>query len=364
MARTFQEFKDLVKKDNARTVATDVKDTKGLADAIGMEMKSAGRAETEYDIQKNMEIKAAAIETKANEIMHTANTGFGAELVPGNILMTDFLDLIPNASSIMNFFSGGYHGKNLALKQDVPVLGELPLHQLKAEQTTSAFAFAQGLGKLPTAKLEIQQKQRFFSVDISEYEQQFAITDVVALVKRKLAQSAANTVISDIINGDTETGANANINLIDDTPAATNSYLAADGLRKRAFADSTAHDAGTFAFADYLTMLKDLKYLGADKSNLLFIHSVWAEVAALGLDEFRQAYINGQLSSAITGKLPNFLGCSTTTERFLGEANTAGKVSKTASNNVKGQALLVHKMAVQHGSSGDYYMEIYRVPGS
>lgn len=365
MSRTFSEFKELVKKDGARIMASEITDTKGLTEAISVEMKSAGRSEVEYDIQKNMEQKAAALgERKANEIMHTSNTGFGAELVPGNVLMTDFLDLIPQASPLMSFFSAGYHGRNLNLKQDVPILGELPLHQLKAEQTTGALAFAQGLGKQPTGKVEIVQKQRFFSVDISEYEQQFAITDVVALVKRKLALSAANTMVSDVINGDTVTTANTNINLIDGTPAATNSYLAADGLRKQAFTDSTAHDAGTFQFADYLTLLKDLDYLGADQTNLVYIHSVGAQVAALGIDEFRQAYINGQLSTALTGKLPNFLGSSVTTDRFLGAADATGKVSGTASNNTKGQVVLAHKMAVQWGTNGDYYMEIYRVPGS
>lgn len=364
MARNFAEFKELAKKDGARLLTADVTDTKGLADAISMEMKNAGRSEIEYDIQKNMEHKSAMLETKANEIMHTGNTGYGAELIPGNILMTDFLDLIPTASQLMSFFQGGFHGKNLAKKQDVPVLGELPLHQLKAEQTTGALAFAQGLGKQPTKLVTIEQKQRFFSVDISEYEQQFAITDVVALVKRKLAQSAANTMASDILNGDTVLTANTNINLIDGTPAATNSYTAADGLRKQAFTDSTAIDAGTLGFADYLAAVKALGFNGSNKQDLVFIHSLGAEVAALGVSEFLQAYISGQLSTAITGKLPNFLGASIATERWLGEANTAGKISATPANNVKGQIVCAHKMAVQWGSSGDYYMEIYRVPGS
>lgn len=364
MAKTFAEFRELAKKDAARLITGDITDTKGLADAVSFEMKSTGRSEIEYDIQKNMEHKSAILETKANEIMHTTNTGFGAELVPGNILMTDFIDLIPQASQLMNFFQGGFHGKNMEKKMDVAVLGELPLHQLKAEQTTGALAFAQGLGKQPTKMVTIEQKQRFFSVDISEHEQQFAITDVVALVKRKLAASSANTMVSDILNGDTATAENTNINLIDGTPAATSSYLAADGLRKQAFTDSTASDAGTFAFADYLTLIKALGFNGSNKQDLVFIHSLNAEVAALGIDEFRQTYINGLASSAITGKLPNFLGAGVTTDRFLGEANTAGKVSATGSNNVKGQIVAAHKMAVQWGTNGEYYMEIYRVPGS
>jgi hypothetical protein len=142
------------------------------------------------------------------------------------------------------------------------------------------------------------------------------------------------------------------------------SYLAADGLVKKSFSETTAFDAGTLAFADYLTILKALGYNGADKENLLFVHSIGAEVAALGITEFLNAYVNGQLSTAITGKLPRFLGANTTTDRLLADANTAGKVSVTPANNTKGRTVLAHKMAVQWGTNGDYYMEIYRVPGS
>lgn len=362
--QTFAQFKEASLKNGATLVADGLKETKGLADAISMEMKSAGRSEAEYDIQKNLEHKAAILETKANEIMHTSNTGYGAELVPGAVLMTDFLDLIPSASDTMSFFREGYHGKNLNLIQEVSVLGELPLHQLKGEQTTGALAFAQGKGKLPTKKVTITQKQRFFSVDISEYEQQFAILDVVAIVKRKLAASAANTQVSDIINGDTATALNTNINLIDGTPAGTESYLAANGLYKQSITDSTNIDAGTLAFADALTLLKSLGFNGSDKSNLIWLNSLYAEIGWLGVDEYARQYYNGISSTAITGKLPSILGIANKSERWLGEANAVGKVSGTGSNNTKGRTIVAHKAAVQWGSNGDYYMEIYRVPGS
>ena len=59
MTRTFSEFKESVKKDGAKIMAADITDTKALADSISFEMKSAGRTEAEYGIQKNMEHKAA-----------------------------------------------------------------------------------------------------------------------------------------------------------------------------------------------------------------------------------------------------------------------------------------------------------------
>ena len=361
---TFQDFKSAVLKDGARSLTAEgVNETKALADVLSHKMKAEGRDESHFDIDKNMEHKSKMLETKANEVMHTGNTGYGAEIVPGAILQTDFIDLIPSSSEVMSFFQSGFHGKNLPKIADVSVLQELPLHQLKSEQTTGALAIAQGLGKLPTKKVTITQKQRFFSVDISEYEQQFAILDVVALIKRKLALSSANTMASDIINGDTVLTANTNINLIDGTPGGTESYTAANGLVKQAFTDGTTTDGGTLDFADFTTMLSKLGYLAANKADVLFLMSVLAETTALNVSEFKSAYLSGQLSSAITGKLPNFLGASYKPDRFLGEANTAGKVSATGSNNVKGRIVCAHRSAVQWGTSGDYMMEVYRVPG-
>lgn len=358
---SYIDFKARAIKGGASKVA-EAKSTATLADGLSEVLKGMGRSEAEYDVSKALESKSALLETKANEIMHTTNTGFGAELVPGNILMTDFLDMAPKVSPLLGFFQAGYHGRNMDKKMDVAVLGELPLHQLMPEQTTGAFAFAQGLGMLPTAKVTIEQKERFFTVDISEAELRFSVVDILSIIKKKLADSVANTMLSDFINGDTVLTANTNINLIDGTPSATLSYTGADGLRKTAFANSKAIDVGALTFDDYITLLNALGN-NAVNEDMIYIHSLIARNAALNIPEFKQAYVNGKSSTAMTGQLPDFLGASVADTRWLPSANTAGKVSATAANNTKGSILAVHKSAVQHGTNGDYNIEVYRVPG-
>lgn len=236
--------------------------TMELAKAIEVEMKDAGIHETRSSIEKAMEIKAAQfgrMETKADEVMHTGNTGFGAELVPGNILSTDFLDVAPAMSPLLSLFQAGFHGRNLPVTYDVAAIGELGLHKLVTEWTTGPAPdqILQGKGKVPTAKVTINQKERWFTVDVAEHEVRFAtVVDILSMIKTKLAISAGNTIVSDIINGDTVTAANTNINVIDGTPAADDSFLAADGLVKSAFTNSTAYDAGTFDLTDYVQLLK------------------------------------------------------------------------------------------------------------
>lgn len=376
--KSYKEFRDatvnrkgvsLGSINSATLIAEGKNPTMELAKSIEAEMKAAGIDETRSDVNKAMEIKAAQygrMETKANEVMHTSNIGFGAELVPGNILSTDFLDVAPAMSPLLGLFQAGYHGNNLPMNYDVAAIGEIGLHKLVTEWTTGTAPnqILQGKGIPPTAKVTINQKERWFTVDVAEHEVRFAtVVDILTMIKTKLAISAGNTIVSDIINGDTATALNTNINIIDGTPAADDSFLAADGLVKSAFTNSTAYDAGTYDFSDYLTLLKALGTNATNREDTIFLHSMGAEVSALGLAEFKQAYLNGEASTALTGKLPKFLSANYATDRWLKDANAAGKVSGTASNNTKGRILYCTKYAVQHGSNGEYLIEIFRVPG-
>lgn len=121
------------------------KNAQELIDIVSEELKSEGMKEEQYDLNKAIELKnaQAQLEIKANEVMHTGNTGYGAELVPGAIQTTDFLDLVPRTSPFIGALRG-YHGRNMNKIMEVPVIGEVPFHDLGSEWTTGAGAIAQG----------------------------------------------------------------------------------------------------------------------------------------------------------------------------------------------------------------------------
>lgn len=358
----FDIFKSAVLKSNAMPFGA-AKNTEVLAKTLSAVLEKEGHAETSYDVQKCLEQKAAlGLQTKANEIEHTTNTGAGAELVPGSVLTTDFLDLTPTVNPLLQEFVG-FHGRNMNKTEKVPVIGDVAFHQLMAEQTTGAFAIAQGLGTLPTDEVQIDQKQYFFSVDISEALLRFSVVDILAIVKNKLAKSAARTMIAAIINGDDTATANTNINSIDGTPAATDYYMGGVGLRETAFRASNTADLGTLGFDDFIT-LQNILGENAVPEDVLFIMGTAVKNKALGISEFLASYQNGLVSTAITGKLPEFLGTMYSVQRDLAKANTAGKVATgTPGNNTKGQLLCLHRAAVQYGFNGEYSIEVYRVPG-
>ena len=55
-----------------------------LIDVLSSQMKVEGRDEKQYDLEKAVEYRKSimSMETKANEVMNTGNTGYGAELIP------------------------------------------------------------------------------------------------------------------------------------------------------------------------------------------------------------------------------------------------------------------------------------------
>lgn len=334
-----------------------------LAEGISFLMKSEGATEEQYDVAKVTEQKLARMETKANELVHTGNTGYGAELIASNVLTTDFLDLAPQINPTLGMFKG-FHGRNMNLTMKVPVIGELGLHTIEAESTADTLTSVNASsGKLPTADITITQKKMVFRATVSDEEVRFSnVVDILATLQRKLADSWARTIVHALINGDTVTTATTNINVIDGTPGGTEAFLACNGLRKTSFTDATTTDGGTLAFADFLTALGKI---GENASQDLFwLFGTYSHSLALGIDEFKNQYINGVGSTVTSGKvMPSFLGYDVAVDRYLGKSNTAGKVDVgTPGNNTKGSIILADKYAMQWGYNGDYSIELVRIP--
>lgn len=310
------------------------------------------------------------MESKANEVEHTTNTGFGEELVAVNVLQSDFLDLIPTYATFLTAFPGNWW-KTLPASIDVPVIGETGLYSTGSEWTTGGLysQVAQGTDLVPTAKVTITQKKYKMTVDISDELLRFSITDIERIVKEKLAKSASRTVEAAIINGDTETGATGNVNSDDAAPAAGSYYLNSDGLRKdsivnKGVAGVDTLDLGTITWDDYVDMVTQTGDLGANADDLLFLFNRRTFNKSMKLTEFKDASQNGASSTINSLAKTNILGSDAFISRDINLTEADGKISAvTPANNTKGQVILAHKAAVQYGFNGDFNMEVVRVPG-
>ena len=79
-------------------------------------MKAKDIANVAYDA-KDFE----DMDTKANEVVHTTNTGMGKELIPTNVMIDPMLDLVPNYSKLLPLLPGN-HGNNMPISAKVAVI--------------------------------------------------------------------------------------------------------------------------------------------------------------------------------------------------------------------------------------------------
>lgn len=342
----------------------EAKSAKGIIDIISWHLKEQWLDEKQYDLAQAIEMKKSMwLETKSNEVINTWNTWYGAELVPWAVQTTDFLDLVPQYSSFI-WRLKGFHWRNLNKIQEVPVIWQLPMHDLGAEWTTWAGAIAQGKGKLPTAKVTITQKKYDFSVDVSDEEIKFVnVLDIVATINRKMAESAARTQEALILNWDTVTAWTWNINSDDQAPVGTEYYLWADWLRKSAFTNSWTVDLATLEFADFISMMAKLGR-NATQADCVWLFNRPTLTKALWISEFLEAYKSGKVSTSQTWVISNILGYDILDAYDFPLTEADWKVSyDTPANNVKWGCMLLNTNAVQYGYAWDYNLEIFRIPG-
>lgn len=156
--------------------------------------------------------------------------------------------------------------------------------------------------------------------------------NVLPQFRAQVEEKAQETIEQLMINGDTATGANTNINLIDGTPATGLSkpyYLASDGFLKYALVtgSSTSRDGGALDENDYrLTMKLFAQEFRTRFKNLAFIidgdtHSASLDIAALKTDDVKRT--NATISS---GVVTNMYGVDVFVSSFMPLANNVGKV--------------------------------------
>jgi HK97 family phage major capsid protein len=319
-----------------------------------------------YGIQQNQTttIKGVQVNTPA----HSTRSGYGDEMVPPNTLAGDIFELMPTYGSFIGKLPGrhtGVIGQNKGEGHEVTIIGDVGLFDAGTEKTSGSFAVIEG-GAVPTAKVTLTSKQLVKRLDITDHLGRFGRMSIVeweTWLKQKLAQALVRTEEYLIINGDTATGATTNINDIAGTPAGTEVFLLADGLRKTAIGTTTPNgdpDLATIDAGDVATMLNTLgTYFTPEEC--LFITNIQTNNKITALDSFTDASKRGGVNT-VEGKtlLSTLGGAEVVVHRDFALTNAAGKIDlDTTANNTKGGLLLFRKDCVQFGDSGDLSFRIY-----
>ncbi len=184
---------------------------------------------------------------------------------------------------------------------------------------------------------------------------------VVQEVRRNMEVSGREMIENVLINGDTDTTANTNINDIAGTPDAGDPFLVANGFRKLALVTNSANSISGSALdiGDFATALSLMGTSGinafADPSKCSFILDVNTWVKALSLPELKTQDVYGMDATVRTGQLPAIYGVVPIISAQMHKvtangavvannlkANSAGKIDQdTLTNNTTGAILAV-----------------------
>lgn len=336
------------------------------------QLKEAGGIDANTIEAQANEYKEFKAKENANEVMHTTNTGYGAELIPTDQLTTDVLEMIPQFATFFNNLPG-FHGNNMGQSVSKPIVGEIGYATGLPERTSNALAYAQANRKLPTAKVTITQKTLYAQVDVSMQELLYSIVDLEALVKKQLAKSFSKTIESAILNADPTDTATGNINLDDAQPSATfpdgdqdHRLIYATSLRKTMLdgtVDVDYKDIGVLSWANLIETRGLLGEWSFDLEDILLLMNSHTYTKALTITEFKDASQNGKTSTIATGAIDKISGNDMYVPRSYPKTEADGKVSGTPANNTKGGFMYMKRQAVQYGYGMPLEMEVHKILG-
>lgn len=294
-----------------------------------------------------IEVKEEVVEeTKANEVMHTTNTAFWAELIPTNVVLDPALDLLPKYSSLLNLLPWN-HGNNMPVSAKVPVIGEADLFSGNSEWTTGAYSVTPAKNWPATGDVTITQWQFIFDIALSYREVEYSVVDVEAIIRDRINRAAARTIDAVIINADDTASWSGNVN---GTYSGNPYFTQQDNWIRMVGIANTGVSVGTFTSASLLAVKNVIDaWYQADLSNLLYIMPANVYNKTLALSEVITMDKFWPNATVVTGVLAKAFGIDVLVARdWPALTNTSGLVDATAWNNTKGSFACVYKPAIQY----------------
>lgn len=218
-----------------------------------------------------------------------------------------------------------------------------------------------------TSKINRNLKEHVVAVSYSHRLDLQSLLDVATEVNWDIQQALSEGLESTLLNGDTETAANTNINLIDGTPATgllTPKYIAFNGLRKEPLVTVTAQSrsaGGSLLSSDYLNTHKLFpNKIQARTPNHLFVIDSQTKNKTRTLTDVKTKDVAGEENTLFTGRIPDLFDIVVYTSSQLALANSAGKISATPGNNTLGTIMDIYAPYCAYGRQQDVAIETDR----
>ena len=302
---------------------------------------------------------ADEVETKANEVVHTNNTGLGKELIPTNVMSDNLLDLVPQYSKLLPLLPGN-HGNDMPISAKVPVIWESDLFAGNSEWTGGSEILAVKKNWPKTGEVTIVQGQFILTIALSKRELNYWPAQLETLIRERINRSAARTIDASIINGDTASSGNVNGKYDADA------YFAQvdKGIRKVGIENGVVN-VGAMTAKSYLDVVSVLDSgYQSDLANLLIIEPNNIYLKSLAFDEVitvDKFWSQATIQSGVLAKVWNI--DKIVARDFPDLTADSGVVSETGGQNKKGSFAVIYKPAVQYGYGQPLEIDVFKVPG-
>jgi HK97 family phage major capsid protein len=287
----------------------------------------------------------AARAIKANEVEGVGQAGFGAEWAADSWRAELWSKVRQDnvVAPLFNMIELPTNPYELPFESTDPTVYYVP-ETTDASQLTPAGS-AIPTAKIGTGKITMTAKKLALRLAWSGELNEDSILPIVATYRGQAIRAMQNAVDYAILNGDTATAANTNVNLIDGTPGANSKYLVFNGLRKYCLVTNTSQNTAAGG-APTLTLLRSARFkldpaYALRPRDLAWIVEDRTYAALLALPEFATMDKAGPLATNLTGQVGILDGVPVFASAELGLTRSDGKISATAGNNIYGTAILV-----------------------
>jgi HK97 family phage major capsid protein len=290
--------------------------------------------------------KAGMTAVKADELMNTAQTGFGDEWVPelwsAQIWEKARLDnvILPLFRSI-EMPSSPFE---LPIEGTDPSVYFVPETANETQLTLSGSANPIPDSKMGSGKVQLVAKKLALRVGFSAELVEDAILPVLNIYREQAVRAIADSIDYVLLNGDTEEGVEANIN-VPTAPVGNERFMAFDGLRKLPLVTNTGNMVA-MAAEPTLAKLRQTRFAmssryAARPGDLAWIVDSGTYAKLLALPEFLTMDKAGVMATAITGQIGLIDGIPVLLSAEMPLTSVSGYVSSTG--NTKGTALCVYR---------------------
>jgi len=283
---------------------------------------------------------------KADELMHTDNTGYGAEWVP-DIWSSELWRKARNENVLLPLFRVIEMPSNpfeLPISGTDPTVYYVPETQDEDELTLGATNPIPD-SQIGSGKVTLTAKKLALRVGFSAEVAEDAAIPLIPLYREQALRVMADAIDHVLLNGDTQTAANGNVNSDNAAPAATAKYLAFDGVRKLPLVTNAANKLDAQG-ALSVALLRTARFLMPPRYALRPNDCAWivdgsTYAKLLSLSDVATVDKFGPYATVINGEVAKIDGVPVLVSAEMPLTQADGKADTVG--NTKGQAVCVYR---------------------